>query len=220
MASARASESWANKTTRCPYTRMIALVPRSFWIAFACLCAAAGTEGATYRIVDYPALQNGWRLSGVIELDDSAPIEQPLGFGAIESVLLSLVTPEEESVSADPVPSGVSLGAGALLATDGQLLTLTTRAELSGDPDAFFALTGVDDAQTPSLVVSVVYQRPANGEQGIYRAASGQVLAWDSSPSNIGLGGDPWVIAVRIPEPSSSVLMVVIFGAAAARHRR
>ncbi len=163
-------------------------------LAIGCLGAAQGYAGQIYQLVDYPDLQNGYSLSGTIEVSEHA---------ATDGMLLA-----EEITDWFWLADGPATYSGRLQATDQPTRAVGIEIDsrgiyLSNANDVRFVL---EDAFEPRELRTLVWLGTNNGTTDYFltgfREGDIGFDAWDSRFTR-----DPperrWLIARAIPEPSS-----------------
>ncbi|MGC1718172.1 MAG: PEP-CTERM sorting domain-containing protein [Isosphaeraceae bacterium] len=146
----------------------------------------------TYDIVNYPADQNGWTLSGTITTDGK------IGDLAATDILSwsYTITTEQQGVpiayTVESSEEGTSVGTSGLEATNTEL-TLP-----NGEAIGFFGevMLGYQRFPGPFGIAYVGYLN----EGGLPE------LLWSSTPTQLGVEPGTWVIA-SVPEPSTLYLL-------------
>jgi hypothetical protein len=168
-------------------------------------CGTKRTEANTiYNLISFPALQNGYSLTGTITTDGR------LGTLAFSDIIATSITSVSNGISTyqNPQPNHV-YGETSLFATSTGLFL---PAATPGPPSPNLAIgSSVYD------VVDLRYDYAASSGVGyvdFYGSVNHpttQTELWTTSGDNLlNLTGQPWEIAAAaVPEPSASMLLIV-----------
>ncbi len=157
----------------------------------------ARAQDITYDLVDYPADENGYSLSGFITTDGS--------MGSLSSSDLVSWSYEiysgTSSLGSGSSPSGDWAFYG-VVATPTQLLLPLCIGENPGSEVNFFTYSSAvvwvnDSGGGPNANVPYYYGTGASGNR-----------LWNTNNPQMG-GTEPWVIAQTVPEPSTLALLGV-----------
>lgn len=188
-----------------------------------CLPSSSKAE-LIYRLVNYPDLQNGGSLDGSISLPDdflgrdpiSTSIVEPFGSGFEWSAMSSdgvLI-----SVSRDAPFKSVLVIAGSISVTESAILLSPPPAFQTG------TLSLQENTYTDGFLVgrrSLTYTLSKDPSLNLFTAnefvahANGSetvTVLWRAVPQASFFPDSGWVIAVRVPEPSTVAYIVVVFG--------
>jgi hypothetical protein len=179
---------------------------------FTLLPAEAARAARIYRLVDYPALQNGHALTGTITTTDDAPIDSVLQANEILDWRWSITGASKLSAT-HALPSSPDLPT-----TRAEGITITSASiEIPFDSSAVLFLRQIDSGFGP-LIRSVVWFTELNnmtGEYATQNAASyfaGDILIryW-LNPLAQSPNSSRWIVATIVPEPLSGWLMIEAF---------
>ncbi len=166
-----------------------------------------------YQLVDYPAVQNGYSLSGSITTTDDAPADGKLALNEVIDWQYHIRGPVNLSATLGPNPifpsfpttdiENISISSQAIelpLVVESQIVSYFSPIDFF-DGDAgwnYVALvwkTGLDDERVSGTRVTT-------------EAFTSEDPLWSVE---INVGSSPWVIATYVPEPAS-----IVFGLIAA----
>jgi hypothetical protein len=161
------------------------------------ICCEASAGSIAYNLVDMPADQNGFTVSGTITTD-----------GAIGNLANSDITTWSVTISQGGTSETFTSGDGGPIVNIQNNL-VATASEIYVPPAANFAVA--NDFQllsVPSIPnpISIDQIRWVNSPQPIYMAQVNfsSPPAWNTTPS---VAGTNWVIATSVPEPPSLTML-------------
>jgi hypothetical protein len=182
----------------------IAASERSWLLAllsFGLVLTTAPTRAGdvTYNLISYPALQDGYTLSGTITTDGS------IGTAETGANIISwnINIPGAAGFPLNPGDSSIDFN-GDFITTASGLLELAAPT----DPTA---RNSISFNSTVTFKASIAWSRYSPSfDFDLYTAGSENIAFWDAkAPVNDSVGGDPWIIASTVPEPGSLALAVL-----------
>lgn len=205
----------------CPFN-----VFKVFLLAVALFSAIESKAELRYRFVNHPDLQNGGVLDGTISLPDdflsrdpmSTPIAEPFGSGFEWSAISS--AGESISVARNAPFKSVGVTYGSVSVTESAIVLSLPLAFDTGSlffeeivyADGFRVETRMllyTLSKNPSLNRFTAYEfiTHANGSETV-------TVLWRAIPPTSYFPASGWVIAVRVPEPSTVVSLLLCLATA------
>ena len=169
----------------------------TFWPVADCMGGSI-----TYNIQNYPAFQNGYKLSGTITTD-----------GHIGVLGANDITAWAFTVSGGP--KAFSLNSSQLISSASVVNLVASASALSladpGPATQNYLELSYYNGNTLSLIIWNEGEGGAGaGQPNGYLAQSFGTNVWSTNPSDTALGGAPWLIATAtVPEPGSLTLALL-----------